>query len=267
MTISVETIELVVALLIILSLIAASIVEYSPNSGFSRWATHILRRRPRSLEEFDSRQSLDVLDFALIEHFIPRLKSVVIVCNTIDRPTRDLAMAVLDNFQQGARYTFFVSRDGNDGHALELHYEWFRSLFSAAKGIAPVSGENSLIHAVQFDDLFAIRHFATNWPHVPYVFYTYNGNDGEPSLIAFKGTTPGVGISAEYLKVDPTEAEAIIDLCGLASSDFRTEVGSSESTVEAALPPTSVLEISSEQRDAANTVIDLDAHRPKAESR
>ncbi|HEX8466926.1 MAG TPA: hypothetical protein VF620_03875 [Allosphingosinicella sp.] len=203
-----------------LVLIAVAAAEFDRSTRLGTVLRTITTRQPRTLADLEDFPELSVDELALIEKYVPDLRTVVILCHRVDEPNASLAKAVLDNFQQGAAYTFFVSPDESQDEDLARYQDWFRCIFGAAQGASPSAGENSVIRRRKFDDVFAIRRLPLVWQNVPYVFYSFGTESGEVSTIAFKGTQPGVGISDEYIRVGATEARAIVDLCSAASAAF-----------------------------------------------
>lgn len=223
------------------SLILAVGTDLAPDSSMARWLRRITTARPRTLAQLEKHDCLTVDELALVEKFVPRLRSVVILSHRVDRPNADLAKAVFDNFQQGAAYTFFVSPDHAHDAELSQYQEWFQHIFKAAQGGAPANGENAAIHSKGFSEVFSIKRLPLTWNNVPYVFYSFENGARELSTIAFKGTESGVGISDYYDRIGPTEARAIIDLCGAASADFSPAFGEGDLDLDDPIPDEKVI--------------------------
>ncbi|MFZ1654512.1 MAG: hypothetical protein WBO92_03710 [Candidatus Moraniibacteriota bacterium] len=180
---------------------------------------------------------MDVEEFARFEKDLPGLLRAVILSAKIENPTRALFDAVVDNFQQGVIYEFFVGSKSANRTELENYENWFHRIFEVAKPIAPESGPNSEIHRKQASDLLKIRVLKLEWEkNVPYVFYYFRrDSSANTSVIAFRGDTPGSGISKRYSAVEPDEARSIIELCSAASEEFRSALPI-QATIERAMP-------------------------------
>lgn len=222
-------------------LIVAVITDVAPDSPPARWLRKITTARPKTIAQLEKYDCLTVNELALVEKFVPRLRSVVILSHRVDQPNSDLAKAVFDNFQQGAAYTFFVSPDHSHDAELSKYQNWFQHIFKAAQGGAPLIGENAAIHNKEFGDVFSIKRLPLGWNNVPYVFYSFENESHELSTIGFKGTESGVGISDFYDRIGPTEARAIIDLCGAASADFTPALGDGDLDLDDPIPDEKVV--------------------------
>jgi len=225
-----------------LVLIGVVIAEYGPSFRLGAWLRQLATSRPKSIAELDKFSSLSVEELALVEKHVPNLRTVVILCHRVDEPNSGLAKAVLDNFQQGAAYTFFVSPEEAQNEDLLRYQEWFGHLFHTARGMAPSRGENAIIRTRKFEDVFAIKRLPLNWDNVPYVFYSFAADSGEIATISFKGTQAGVGISDRYDRVSATEARAIIDLCSSASAAFSPAMGDMPSELDQPIPDTKIVQ-------------------------
>lgn len=228
-----------------ISLACFIMLEMAPNARFSVALTLLFERKSASLADLNRRQVFSLGEFATIEKYIPRIQSVVVVSHRIDEPKQALHDAVFDNFQQGARYIFFVSSFGHIETELRHYKSWFKAIYDLAKDKAPRDGPNSSIHSTTFESLLSIKTIPAEWPHVPYVFYTYVDDTGELVLFPLKGTTPSVGISSMYQRVDPGEAKAIVSLCTLAADEFDDAIGGADLPVERTLPDTKVVDLGS----------------------
>jgi hypothetical protein len=226
-----------------LGLLIVVVAEYGGKTYPGRALRRIATRQPKSIAELDSYSSLSLEELALVEKYVPQLLSVVILCHRVDEPNSGLAKAVLDNFQQGAAYTFFVSPDEAQDADLLQYQEWFEHIFHAARGAAPASGENAKIRDRSFADVFAIKRLPLMWANVPYVFYTFESEPGEFATITFKGTQPGVGISKTYDRVGATEARAIIDLCSAASAAFCPAIGEKRPELDQPIPDQAISDV------------------------
>jgi hypothetical protein len=228
-----------------LAVIAAA--EALPNTRLARSVNLAFSKRPQSIGDLDRRDVLTVEELALVEKYVPRLRSVVIMCHRVDQPNPSLAKAVLDNFQQGAEYTFFVSPGGAHDKDLADYRDWFSHIFAVADKAAPTAGENSTIRSRTFEDVFSIKRLPLEWNNVPYVFYSFENDNGNLSTIAFRGTEMGVGISPWYDRMPPVAARALIDLASAASAEFSPAIGGVEVDVEEGIPDTKIVDIKTRQ--------------------
>lgn len=205
-----------------LLLLLAVLAEYFSATFVKRFSRKIVRRTPHSLADLQGHVWFPLDNLAYIEKFIPNLKRVVVICAIVERPTRRLLDAVTDNFQEGVIYDFFVSNQGNSREELAKYYAWFENVYGAAKGIAPLEGSKAVIHGSDFSDVVSVKILPMAWSNVPYIFYLFSSpNSDAPSIVAFRGIEKGSGISQEYWRIHPDEAQAIIDLCSAQSRDFR----------------------------------------------
>jgi hypothetical protein len=222
-------------------LAVAVLCDAAPASRVSLWLKRITASRPRTIAQLENHECLTVEELALVEKLVPRLRSVVILSHRVDEPNAALARALLDNFQEGAAYTFFVSPDQAHDEHLTRYQNWFEHIFMAAQGAAPRDTHNSAIQKKEFRDVFSIKRLPLTWNNVPYVFYSFENDSGDLSTIAFRGTEVGVGISDSYDRVGPIEARAIIDLCSAASAEFSPALGDSELDLDDEIPDQKVV--------------------------
>lgn len=212
-----------------LSLVHAFIIFRWPDLPYVQFLTAKLYRQPKNLADLNNRHWLRRDDFAQLEKDFPDLCSVIVVSKTVDRPTKELAHAVLDNFSEGVKYSFFVAHNENTDETLAQYRSWFRMLYDASM-VA-----NTSASPLSFDECFCIRRLPGQWEYVPYVFYTFSVK-GSEKLLALKGNESGVGIAAGYARVAETEAKTIIDLLSLGSVAFGEEISGGEDGLVSSIP-------------------------------
>lgn len=203
------------------SLCAVIFIERFPTAGASRFLTQLAYQKPKSLSDFNHRETLNQTEFAQLEKDLPGLRSVTFVGKSVQEPTPALAHAVLDNFSEGVRYAFFVSKIDNNDDDLSQYRNWFKALFDAS--VSWRLKNNEARSTLTFSDLFLIARLPGDWQYVPYVFYSF-GDGSSERLLALKGTEVGVGISSGYIVVAEAEAQTIIGLVSMSSSAFGTEM-------------------------------------------
>jgi hypothetical protein len=216
--------------------IASVVATFFPHIAFSKWLSHSLERKPKNLADFNDQEWFSLSDISIVEKYIPNIESVVVISSVVQNPDGALMDAVRDNFQQGARYAFYVSKSGTTAADLETYRGWFESIFAYAKKAAPTSGENSKIHEAHFEDHFSALRLDFDWSSAPYIFYTYNDQEQGRSIIAFRGDAEGVGICDLYNRVDPNLAADILNLASAASHEFAEEVSADPAGLETDLP-------------------------------
>ena len=227
--------HIIIALLLALTALSA-VATFFPNFRISKIISTILERSPRNLSDFNDQEWYSLSDISIIEKYIPNIESIVIICSIVQQPERMLYAAVADNFQQGARYAFYVSKSNIKHDDIILYTHWFKSIFEKARENAPTSGDNSAIWLTAFSDRFSVQSIGFDWESAPYIFYCYKDMIGEQSIIAFRGEDLGVGISDIYRKVDPEIAIDLLKLASEASEDFSQELPSEGSGLETNLP-------------------------------
>lgn len=222
----------VLGVLVVVSLVAT----FWPDVAFSKWVSNFLERKPKNLADFNDQEWFSLSDISIVEKYIPNIESVVVISSLVQNPDGALMDAVRDNFQQGARYAFYVSKSGTTTADLETYRRWFENIFAFAKKDAPKSGENSKIIDAEFGNHFSALRLDFDWHSAPYVFYTYNDQEQGRSIIAFRGDTENVGICDLYTKVDPGLAADILNLASAASHEFAEEVSIDPAGLETDLP-------------------------------
>ncbi|MFM5932005.1 MAG: hypothetical protein ACKOPQ_13950 [Novosphingobium sp.] len=194
-------------------------VEIFPDSRISKVVAATFGGKNRYKTVFSANDVISMHDLAGIEKNISNLREVIVISARVDAPSRSLHDAVLDNFQQGASYTFYVSSNGHTDEELNHYRNWFQAIFDSAVGMAPAQGENSKIRDLQFAELFSVRRLGIEWATVPFIFYIYDDEEKGKTVFAVRGMTEGVGISSYYQALDSKDAMAIIELSGSASTN------------------------------------------------
>jgi hypothetical protein len=199
-------------------------LEFAPSTQIARFVDRQISRTTRpNIANFNRMECLTSADVALIEKILPNLRSVVVLCNKIDDPNVEFKKAVLDNFSEGVSYSFFVSKANSSKPQLDRYRDTFLHLHAASLPVESTDPKASKASpCISFSDFFSIGVLPLDWQNVPYIFYVFGKKDHAAVTIAFKGTEPGVGISSSYVKVEETEARAILDLCRVASNELES---------------------------------------------
>ena len=218
-------------------------IHFRPNSTLSKSSKKLFQGRIKNLSTLNKRRILEVEELSAIEKDIAGLESVVLIANLAEAPSdSSLAPAVIDNFKEGVRYSFFVSAyRKTSSEDQDKLYQAFRALYDFALQTAAEEGRHSKIKSVPFEDLFHIYFLPTDWNNVPYLFYTFICDELKPKTLAFKGSMRGVGISSRYSRVVPTEASALIELCSAASEEFRPIFGDKNIDIVRNIPSSHVV--------------------------
>jgi hypothetical protein len=148
---------------------------------------------------------LVVDEIGIIERDLRKLKEVVVILDTIERPYHLLLDAVLNNFSESVRYRFFVAEQNFE--ACHAHFKpFFEQLVEVAANIkgSQIEPNAELCH------IYKLPYRREGYP---YIFYCYaNGVDhlseqrNSMHIIAFRGCDKGRGIAELYKRVEPTEA-------------------------------------------------------------
>lgn len=216
------------------------VATFFPDHRFSRWVSDLLERKPKNLSDFNDQEWFSLSDISIVEKYIPQIESVVVISSVVQEPQTSLYEAVKDNFQQGARYAFYVSSAGTTAHDLAVYRGWFEAIFNLAKHSAPNEGENSRIQSATFELHFSVRQLGFDWHSAPFIFYTYQDGESGTSIIAFRGDDEGVGISQLYRRVDPDIAADLLNLASAASHEFSEELPTESAGIEIDLPSTPI---------------------------
>lgn len=184
---------------------------------------------------------LTLNEFGLVERDFPGLSEVIVVCHMVEDPDSSLREAVIDNFKEGVRYQFCVSRS-NYKAAQRAYEEYFRSIFQIAKSECGVQSDAEICD-LNFDDLFRISPLRSEWSAWPYVFYVSVDADGQTGVAGYRGDQRKEGIAEHYVQLRPTETESILNVVKMAIDD---EKGVIDAVIEGA-----VYEIDTRKVDAA----------------
>lgn len=214
-------------------------IQAFPGSRFTALAVPLLRKRRSTLSDYNGFSAFTKNEVGDIERCIPSLQKVIIISSIVENPSKSLLDAVFDNFQQGVKYIFLVSMNGSSDSELSEYRNWFKSIYTSARGIAPATGENSRILSVDFTELFSVRKLNVDWDSVPYIFYVYADVD-ETNVLALRGGDEGSGISTMYFRVHPHDAAAIIELSQSASRSVFEGIAPSQVDYSGALPRTQI---------------------------
>jgi hypothetical protein len=214
-------------------------IQAFPGSRFAALAVPLLRKRRSTLSDYNGFAAFTKSEVGDIERCIPCLQKVIIISSKVENPSKSLLDAVFDNFQQGVEYIFLVSSNGNSDIELSEYRDWFQSIYTSAKGIAPETGINSKILNLEFTALFSVRKLNVDWDSVPYIFYVFSEDD-ETSVLALRGGDAGSGISTMYFRVHPHDAAAIIELSQSASSAIFEGIDPSQVDYSGSLPRTEI---------------------------
>jgi hypothetical protein len=152
---------------------------------------------------------------ANFEKDLPPGSVVTVLAHTIDEPQDALRAAVQDNFQQGIKYIFLVSKS-EFSRSIAEHHEFFEAIYVIARRIAPVRGSNAQIKDLSFDELFAIHALAGEWTSWPYVLYRIPSGNGKFNIVVFRGNQRKEGIAEQYVQLDAIEAEAFFNAIRLS---------------------------------------------------
>lgn len=218
-----------VAALCAISLVHAYLLHRWPHARYSRAVIAFFYRRPKNLADLNRRHWLTRDEFAQVEKDFPNLISVTVISKFVEEPDRALGHAVLDNFGEGVKYSFFVSGEANPDDRLGRYRDWFKHLFDASRPSLSNEEERS------FEGHFSLSRLEGPWDWVPYVFYTFRENGAE-WLLPLKGSEAGVGLASGYARVAESEARTIISLVSLSSRAFENEIGQNDDRLVTSIP-------------------------------
>ncbi len=141
-------------------------------------------------------------NLGIFERDLPGLKQVIVLANQVEKPSNTLAEAVEDNFKEGVKYLFLVSKSKAESE-LEGYYLIFEALAKIVRKKSNVK--------IATNELVEIKRLPYDWPDVPYIFYQFQNSekDGNIYTIAFKGNQKGEGIAAFYEKLSPSHSESL----------------------------------------------------------
>lgn len=157
---------------------------------------------------------LTVEDFGLIEKDFPNLTEVIIVCHMVEKPQASLRDAVIDNFIEGVRYRFCVSKS-NYAAARRNYSDYFEAIFKVAQSECANSSQSEICD-LEFSNLFEIAPLRGEWSAWPYVFYVHVEDDGETGIVAYRGDQQKEGIANNYVKLRPTETRTILNAINMS---------------------------------------------------
>jgi hypothetical protein len=138
------------------------------------------------------------------------LLEVVVLSHTIEDPQDSLRKAVQDNFQQGVKYVFLVSKSQCEENNKKFS-DFFKAIYTIAKTLAPVQGDNSYIKHIEFETIFVILPLSGEWTSWPYVLYTSPKDEVTNNVFVFRGNQRKEGIAEQYVQLDAIEAEAFLN--------------------------------------------------------
>ncbi len=164
---------------------------------------------------FGNDKYVSLRTFAEFEQKLRGISRVVVVCEYVERPTKKLAQAVIDNFSEGIKYQFFIASENIENQTLQEYYDWFEALYNVSTQLQSANKNTS-----NFNRLFSVRTIMTRWHGSPYVFHVSDIGD-EEVVAAYRGLDLRTGISRYYERIGLQEAMTIISLCSIASKDFR----------------------------------------------
>ncbi|MCH8824801.1 MAG: hypothetical protein IH984_14985 [Planctomycetes bacterium] len=143
---------------------------------------------------------IPVRRMGVIERDFRSLKQVIVVADCVERPSGTLQEAVEDNFREGVKYLFLVSKK-----RAEKELNGYILIFEAlAQKVIAESNQQ-----LDVEELVQIRNLTYDWPDVPYIFYQFTSESGELLTAAFRGNQRGEGIAHAYEQLTTTTSMAI----------------------------------------------------------
>lgn len=143
---------------------------------------------------------VSVKRLGIIERDIYQLKRVIVVANRIEKPINTLQEAVEDNFRDGVKYLFLISRSNSQAEK-NRYYRIFEHLARIAlnNNDSPLS------------DIVQIKSLTYEWPYPPHIFYQYIEKKSDKLFtVCFKGNQRGEGIATFYEIISGSEAEPLL---------------------------------------------------------
>jgi hypothetical protein len=153
---------------------------------------------------------LVVDEIGVIERDLRKLKEVVVILDTIERPYHLLLDAVLNNFSESVRYHFFVAEQN-----FQSCYTHFKPFFEQLIEVAANIKGSQIDPKAELCYIYKIPYRREGYP---YIFYCYaNGIDplseqrNNMHIIAFRGCDKARGIAELYKRVEPAEARNAVE--------------------------------------------------------
>ena len=163
---------------------------------------HIILRPQGDRElQVDLPSGIPLKQIGLIERDLTHLRTVIVLADTVERPTAELSEAVEYNFSRGVKYLFLVSNN-----RLPQQLDGYYGIFEALARIVLKRTPNS---SATLRDLIDIQQLPYNWDDYPYIFYRLELPSGEIKTLAFRGDKLHKGIAEHYGRVDPIYAHTI----------------------------------------------------------
>lgn len=191
-------------------LVAGYILRNTATPGYPRLSESL-----RS--DFETRlypsSSITLEDLGRFEETLEGLTHVYVVANRINDPRLPqysaIRQAMVDNFQEGVVYVFFVSGDQLNRQADQFN-DLLKSIFTLAKNDAQLEGPKSAIRQLEFRDLCRVIPMTRGWVSWPYIFYRHTMPDHSDYYItALRGSAEQQGLTPFYYPVPEPEARAL----------------------------------------------------------
>ncbi len=168
---------------------------------------------------------ISLKDIGVFERDLKNLKQVIVVASKVEKPSSTLAEAVEDNFIEGVKYLFLVSKS-----SAEKELNGYYLIFEALAKIA----SNKVDRKINVKELVEIKKLEYDWLDFPLIIYQFESGENAKARIsiAFKGNQKGEGIADYYERLDPRHSESFINsLLANASNEIRRNLTLIENVV------------------------------------
>ena len=161
---------------------------------------------------------------SVIERDIANLSEVVIVSDIVEKPNLLLLDAVRDNLLERINYFFYISERHSDRSKVEI-----KPFFESVKHTLTLTNPELELGNVTITS----TGFDWNKDH-PYIFYLYEEEgSSRRKVLAFRGTSTGVGVSESYVMIEPQVARTILNqIRGYAEAHTKDAQWISEQDLE-----------------------------------